>query len=431
MAEGSVGLWLIGAKGGVATTVALGLQALRRELADNVGLVSSLPQFAALDLVPWDQIVVGGHDIRSASLYDEAVTLHSNSRVFDERLLKACQVDLQDLESNFRPGTLHNVGPTIENLADADTRQSETPRDAVSRLRDDLEEFRTNHNLRHVVVVNVASTEPPFDVEVPANWEAVEASLAQNECPLPASSLYAIAAFGAKCSYVNFTPSIGSNLPAMCELAELHGQCHAGRDGKTGETLLKSVLAPMFAARHLEVMSWVGHNIFGNMDGVVLNDPANKQAKVASKDKLLAEILGYAPDSLVSIEYIKSLGDWKTAWDHVHFRGFLGTPMTLQFTWQGCDSLLAAPLVLDLVRFTERAGRSGETGVLSHLGSFFKSPMGEGPVEFSQQFQHLTEWAQQTAKASSQNGLSGSAEQNGVVAERNGSHPPQEAKNGA
>ena len=93
-----------------------------------------------------------------------------------------------------------------------------------------------------------------------------------------------------------------------------------GHDGKTGETLLKSVLAPMFAARNLQVMSWVGHNIFGNMDGKVLDDPANKQAKVASKDHLLQQILGYTPQTLVSIEYIESLGDWKTAWDHIHFQ---------------------------------------------------------------------------------------------------------------
>ena len=141
------------------------------------------------------------------------------------------------------------------------------------------------------------------------------------------------------------------------DLAAQRGTCHAGHDGKTGETLLKSVLAPMFAARNLEVMSWVGHNIFGNLDGLVLDDPANKAAKIKGKDQLVRQILGYDPQTLVSIEYIRSLGDWKTAWDHIHFRGFLDTPMTLQFTWQGCDSLLAAPLVLDLVRFVELSHR--------------------------------------------------------------------------
>jgi myo-inositol-1-phosphate synthase len=176
-------------------------------------------------------------------------------------------------------------------------------------------------------------------------------------------------------------------------LARQLGSAHVGRDGKTGETFLKSVLAPAFAARNLEVMSWVGHNIFGNLDGVVLNDPANKATKVASKDKLLGEILGYTPQTLVSIEYIQSLGDWKTAWDHIHFRGFLETPMVMQFTWQGCDSILAAPLVLDLARFAELATRRGATGTLDFLASFFKSPQGSPTHDFFEQFSRLKAWA--------------------------------------
>ena len=149
----------------------------------------------------------------------------------------------------------------------------------------------------------------------------------------------------------------------------------------------------MFAARNLEVMSWVGHNIFGNLDGLVLDDPANKAAKVKNKDQLVGSILGYEPQSLVSIEYIRSLGDWKTAWDHIHFRGFLETPMTLQLTWQGCDSLLAAPLVLDLVRFVDVSQRRGEVGLLSHLGSFFKRPLGLENHAFDHQSALLAEWA--------------------------------------
>jgi myo-inositol-1-phosphate synthase len=166
-----------------------------------------------------------------------------------------------------------------------------------------------------------------------------------------------------------------------------------GHDGKTGETLMKSVLAPMFAARNLEVMSWVGHNIFGNLDGRVLHDPSNKKTKVRSKDRLLHQILGYSPQTLVSIEYIESLGDWKTAWDHIHFKGFLGTPMILQFTWQGCDSILAAPLAIDLVRFTELAYRGGDRGLLTFLASFFKSPIGIAENDFVRQFQLLEQWA--------------------------------------
>jgi len=128
------------------------------------------------------------------------------------------------------------------------------------------------------------------------------------------------------------------------------------------------------------------------MDGKVLDDPRNKASKVKSKDHLLAQILGYPPQSLVSIEYIQSLGDWKTAWDHIHFRGFLGTPMTLQFTWQGCDSILAAPLVIDLVRLVDRARQEKACGVLDWLACFFKSPMGVSEQDFSKQVVMLDAW---------------------------------------
>ena len=209
---------------------------------------------------------------------------------------------------------------------------------------------------------------------------------------MTSSSLYAIAAIENGFPFVNFTPSVGGDVPAIEQLAIERKVCQAGKDGKTGETFLKSVLAPAFKQRNLEIMSWVGHNIFGNMDGLVLDDPVNKETKVRSKDQLLGQMLGYQPQSHISIEYIKSLGDWKTAWDHIHFRGFLNTPMTLQFTWQGCDSILAAPLVLDLFRLTDLAAQRGEMGTLTFLASFFKSPQGTEVNEFADQFQMLTDW---------------------------------------
>jgi myo-inositol-1-phosphate synthase len=210
--------------------------------------------------------------------------------------------------------------------------------------------------------------------------------------------VYAIAALDLGFPYVNFTPSLGALPPGIDELALDRATCYAGRDGKTGETLLKSVLAPMFKARNLRVMSWVGHNIFGNLDGKVLNDPHNKSSKVASKDQLLAKILEYSPQTLISIEHIASLGDWKTAWDHIHFEGFLGTPMTMQLTWQGCDSLLAAPLVLDLARLTMLAHRRGEKGALVFLSSFFKSPAGDAPQAFADQIRALEQWTAAAAR---------------------------------
>ncbi len=397
MPASRIGLWLIGARGGVATTTVLGLAALRRKLIDETGLVSSLPDFSHLPLPGWDQFVVGGHEIRATPLTDEAERLHRESRVFDPETLAACQEDLKQTNDQVRPGTLWNEGPTIRELATPDyaSEQESTPQEVVRRLQADLQEFQQRFELSDVIVVNLASTEAPLDqAHWPATWAEAESQLASADCPLPASTLYAIAALDLGMPYINFTPSVGATPAGIDELARLRGTCHAGRDGKTGETLLKSVLAPMFADRNLQVMSWVGHNIFGNLDGRVLDDPVNKAAKVESKDHLLQEMLGYAPQTLVTIEHIRSMNDWKTAWDHIHFSGFLGTPMTMQFTWQGCDSLLAAPLVLDLARFTAVARQRDQTGPLAFLSNFFKSPLGHDNQSFSDQMRLLRDWAQ-------------------------------------
>lgn len=389
------GIWIIGAYGGVATTVAVGLSALKNGAVGNWGLVSQLPHFRDLELIDWSDLVLGGHEIRKTSSLEQAKLLTQGTPVISADLVSSSMADLERLDQSVRPGVLINAGSTISSLAtEGYVNSFDTPRLAIEQIKLDLEEFRSVNALDNIIVVNLASTEPAADRDAfPSGWLELNQMLSQPDCPLPFSSIYAIAAMEASCAYVNFTPSLGSDLPATKELAMKMKVCHAGCDGKTGETFLKSVLAPAFGQRNLEVMSWVGHNIFGNMDGVVLNDPQNKQTKITSKDQLLGQILGYPPQTHVSIEYIQSLGDWKTAWDHIHFRGFLGTPMIMTFTWQGCDSILAAPLVLDLVRFTERAQRAGQCGILSFLSSFFKSPLDQNQHDFSRQFQQLLDWA--------------------------------------
>jgi myo-inositol-1-phosphate synthase len=395
MADARVGVWLIGAKGGVASTAILGLVALKRGLAEPVGLTSQLPQLKKLGLVEWPQLVVAGHDIRRTPLVDGIAEMAGQSRIALPAIVEQCRAEFDEIDRRIRPGTIFGVGETIAALADVDMPKDETPREAVARVGRDMAEFVRGEGLAHLVVVNVASTEPAVDASgLPTGWSAMQSLLDLGQkCPLPASSLYAIAALDAGYSYINFTPSLGSAPAAIDELARLRGTRHYGCDGKTGETLMKSVLAPMFAQRNFQVLSWVGHNIFGNMDGRVLDDPVNKQAKVTSKDRLFGEILGYRPKTLTSIEYIPDLGDWKTAWDHIHFAGFLGVPMTLQFIWQGCDSFLAAPLVLDLVRLTELAWRRGQIGAMPFLASFFKSPYGVTEHRFDRQFQMLEQWA--------------------------------------
>jgi myo-inositol-1-phosphate synthase len=204
--------------------------------------------------------------------------------------------------------------------------------------------------------------------------------------------LYAYAALRERCGFVNFTPSAQALSPAIAELAKQLRLPYCGSDGKTGETLMKAALAPMFRERNLKVLSWQGYNILGDRDGEVLANRENLAAKVQSKDRALANILGYALHTHVGIDYVPSLHDLKTAWDFVHFEGFLGHRMALQFIWQGCDAILAAPLVLDLVRFVDFALRRGEHGALAHLAAFFKSPIGCEVHDFHAQCRMLADY---------------------------------------
>ncbi len=395
MSERRVGLWLVGACGGVGATAALGLAALSRSLVDTTSLVTALPLFEPLGLDAPPRFVIGGHEVRRTGFRQTVRELQQRSNVFDHDLAAACTPDLEAWEANVRPGTVLNAGPTIAALADlAEAHRFDNPRAAIQQIQADLRDFRSRHRLEQVVVLNVTSTEPPFPLaEEHSSLARLNAALDRKPAALPASSLYAYAALDLGLPYVNFTPSLGSSAPALEELALQRKAVHGGKDGKTGETLLKSVLAPMFALRNWEILSWVGHNIFGNRDGQVLDDPANKSSKIKTKDALVSQIVGYKPQTHVSIEYVRSLDDWKTAWDHVHFRGFLNTKMTFQFIWQGCDSILAGPLVLDLARLALLAQRRGEAGVMTHLACFFKNPMGVEFHDFFKQFALLEDYA--------------------------------------
>ena len=401
MAERKTGLWIIGAWGGVATTAVVGLLNLQKKLVKPIGLTTELPEFSNVDKMPeWDRFVPAGYEIRNCS-FGEAADDLINQRALETQAVAPVRDDLAVLDERILPGFLANSGEVVEKMADRFRSEKLTPRETISAIQTDLKAFAAKNQLEHIIVVNLMSTEPvceyfrnPSEHQTEwENWDAFRALIDSSvESPVPASTLYAVAALEAGFDFVNFTPSLGATPPALEQLAKTTGTRFFGNDGKTGETLMKSVLAPMFAHRNLNVMSWVGHNIFGNRDGIVLDDPRNKATKVSSKNHLLEQILGYAPQTLVSIEYIQSLGDWKTAWDHIHFQGFLGTPMTLQFTWQGCDSLLAAPLVLDLARLTELARERNFIGRMDFLACFFKSPIRVEEQSFVRQFEKLEEW---------------------------------------
>ncbi|MER6582170.1 inositol-3-phosphate synthase, partial [Nonomuraea sp. NPDC001023] len=254
----------------------------------------------------------------------------------------------------------------------------------------DLDRFRAGHDLDRVVVINVSTTEPaPSPHLAHADLDALRSALDGPDPVLPPSALAAYAALSAGCPYVDFTPSTGARLPALDALAREKALPYGGHDGKTGETLVKSVLAPMFAQRNLKVRTWSGINLLGGGDGANLADPAANAAKAASKQRVLPETLGYVPQGDTRIDFVEDLDDFKTAWDLISFEGFLGTRMRMEFTWHGCDSALAAPLVLDLARLTAAAHRAGRTGPLTELAFFFKDPLGEVPHGLAEQWQSL------------------------------------------
>ncbi len=392
-----VGVWVVGACGSVSTCAIAGVEALKAGAIGSTGLVSELPEFRGLGLCGFDEIVFGGHEIRPTDLVASAAEFARENGVLTPEILEAARPGLERASANLRRGASVGGGAGIRSLAPAAPEKDRLTLTGIFRaIQADLHEFRVKNALDDVVVVHLTSAEPAF--APPREFHYLESFLALLEEDrrdvFPASVLYAAAAIDAGCPYVNFTTCLGASFPALDALARRRGVPHAGRDGKTGETLLKTTLAPMFVARNLRVLSWEGYNMLGNRDGRVLDQPDANLAKVKDKDNALRDILrDDSVHSRVRIDYVPSLGDWKTAWDFIHFTGFLGARMTMQFTWQGCDSALAAPLVIDLVRFVEYAHRSAEAGVQRQLACFFKAPWGVEEKSFPRQFEALLAYA--------------------------------------
>ncbi|MEV5594504.1 inositol-3-phosphate synthase [Streptomyces sp. NPDC052496] len=382
---GRTGVWLVGARGSVATTVIAGCAAVAAGLHPPTGMVTETAPFDGVPLPPLASLVFGGHDTATYPLPKRAEELAAGG-VLPHDLPRAVHAELTVADDAVRPG-----GPLP-----GDTRGDA---ELVTAFTADLRAFVRTHGLDRAVVVNVASTEPaatePVGTE-PAGTESAGTESASGSGGggdrLPPSSLYAHAALRAGCPYVNFTPSTGMHHPLLQQMAVCSGLPYAGRDGKTGQTLLRSVLAPMFAQRALPVRAWSGTNLLGGGDGATLTDPAAAAAKNAGKARVLADNLGAAPPGEVHIDNVPALGDWKTAWDHVAFEGFLGNRMILQTVWQGCDSALAAPLVLDLVRLAAAAHAAGLSGPLTPLGFYFKDPDG-GPAALADQYAELLAFA--------------------------------------
>lgn len=377
---GRIGLWLNGARGSVGTTTMVGLLALRAGV-EPIGCVTVRPPFDRIPLADWKDIELGGHDIVQTPIASRAQRLVS-SGVIPEGIYALVREPVLDLEAQVRPGYCPE-------------RHEGSLRDAVARLAADISDFRVTRGLDRVVVVNVASTEPPFPrLPEHEDLDALRAALLKPGARvLPPSSIVACAAFEAGCSFVDFTPSLGARLPALVQMAAERRVPFAGSDGKTGQTLLRSALAPMFTARALNVLSWSGINILGGGDGATLGDADKVRSKLTSKRSVLPLILGEAVTAPLHIDNVPELGDVKVAWDHILFEGFLGVRMSMQVTWSGIDSSLAAPLVLDLTRLVAAAHAAGEHGPLPSLAFFFKDPVNASEHALPVQQWRLARWA--------------------------------------
>lgn len=376
-----IGLWLIGARGSVATTATVGLHAIAAGAAPSSGCATATPAFEDVPLAGFADIVIGGHDPSSTGLLERAMGLAAGG-MFSTSVVAEVTERIDATDAELRPLA-----------SDAASQQEEIDRRAA-----DIVSFRERHGLARVVVIDVASTEVlPADRPEFHDLAALRAALARpGERILPPSSIAALSAVVAGAPYACFTPSTALALPALKEWAAEAGIPIAGQDGKTGETLLRSVLAPMFTARGLRVLSWAGANLLGGGDGQTLADPEAVRSKLVSKNRGLRSLLGDDVVTPLHIDNVPDLGDVKTAWDHVHAEGFLGSRITVQTIWSAYDSALAAPLILDLARLLALADEAGVSGPVGELGFFFKDPWGSDVHSFAEQTAELVAWAART-----------------------------------
>ena len=371
-----VGVAIVGLGGAVATTAVAGLELLRLGASGPDGLplaglqVDGAPVEEATGLVPYDQLVLGGWDLDGSDLR-KAAEQHG---VLDHRQLDVVGPALQGIV----PWPAAADAEFCRNVTGANTVVAEGRRAQVDAVRADLRRFREQERLDGLVLVNLASTERWPDPAAAAlqTPEAFEAGLDADDPAITPAMVYAYAAIVEGVGYGNFTPSLAADVPALVTLAEQRGVPVSGKDGKTGQTMMKTVLAPAFRSRALRVEGWYSTNILGNRDGLALDDPQSLASKLSTKGKVLDSILGYeVEDHVVRIDYYRPRGDQKEAWDAIDLVGFLGQRMQVKVDFQCRDSILAAPLAVEIARLLDLAQQRGEGGVQRHLGWFFKAPM--------------------------------------------------------
>lgn len=381
---------IIGIKGGISTILMSGIfKSIKRGIPAG-GLLTDTPLFSKCPLVDINDIEFGGFDIRKIDLYESALQNDQFNvlRLENEPGIK----EMFDLVPVFKGVTL-NCGQAISDIAQNKSVHSQSSlRNAIKHVCSDLNSFRGEDDC---VVINLSSTEESVVLsESHMTLEGFEKALDNNAADITPGQIYAYSAIKEGIPYVNFTPSTCSDIPALVELSNVKKVPQAGKDGKTGETLVKTVLCDMFTIRNLNVDMWYGTNILGNLDGKILDNGQNKSSKIQSKKSVLKGCLGYEPASEVRIDYMQPMGDNKVAWDYILFSGFGGAKMTMTFTWQGIDSFLAAPLVIDLVRLMHMASRKGYYGIQKQFAVFFKSPLNMDVNSLVRQYDILREWVE-------------------------------------
>jgi myo-inositol-1-phosphate synthase len=388
-AGGKLGVLLVGL-GAVSTTTIAGVSAIRKGISKPIG---SLTQMGTIrlgkrtegrspkisDVVPLaslDDLVFGGWDIFEDDCYAAAKT----AGVLEPSLLEQVRPELE----RIRPWPAVFDQRYVKRLDGPNVKKGKNKKDLAEQVISDIRRFKSDHTLDRMVMVWCGSTEV-FMTESPAHAtiDSFERALEDNDPAIPSSMVYAYAAIREGIPYTNAAPNLTADIPALVALAAKHKAPLAGKDLKTGQTLIKTIIAPGLKARLLGITGWYSTNILGNRDGEVLEDPESFKTKEESKKSALDYILQpkLYPDlyenlyHMVRINYYPPRGDNKEGWDNIDLVGWLGYPMQLKINFLCRDSILAAPIVLDTALFMDLAKRAGMSGVQEWLSFYFKSPV--------------------------------------------------------
>jgi myo-inositol-1-phosphate synthase len=375
--------------GAVSTTFLAGVETVRQGLALPIG---SLTQMGTVrlgkrfeyripfikDFVPLaqlDDLVFGGWDVFPDNCYQAAL----QAGVLNREHLDPVRTTLEKLQ----PWPAVFKQAYVKNLDGPNVKPQKSHLELIEAVSEDIDSFKREHHLSRCVMIWCASTEVYLKPsKVHASLENFEAGLKENDPNISPSMLYAYAALTSGVPYINGAPNLTVDIPAMLELADKHRSTVAGKDFKTGQTLMKTILAPGLKARMLGLSGWYSTNILGNRDGLVLDDKDSFKTKEESKLSVLDTILqpDVYPDLYgdfyhkVAINYYPPRGDNKEGWDCIDIYGWLGYPMQIKVDFLCRDSILAAPIVLDLVLFTDLAQRAAMIGIQEWLSFYFKSP---------------------------------------------------------